>query len=62
VRFTGCRNPEDTEREAGRLVLPEMNADEVTADDHARFEAWLRAPFVQCEGLCRALCHVEGAP
>ncbi len=35
-------NPEDTEREASDWVA-RMNADDVTADDRARFEAWLRA-------------------
>ena len=35
-------NPEDTEREAGDWFA-RMNADDVSADDHARFEAWLRA-------------------
>src|SRR6266702_181824 len=35
-------NPEDTEREAGDWFA-RMNADDVTADDHARFETWLRA-------------------
>lgn len=35
-------NPEDTEREAGDW-LARMNADDVTADDRLRFEAWLRA-------------------
>jgi transmembrane sensor len=35
-------NPEDTEREASDWFA-RMNADDVTADDHARFEAWLRA-------------------
>jgi transmembrane sensor len=34
-------NPEDTEREAGDWFA-RMNADDVTADDHTRFEAWLR--------------------
>jgi transmembrane sensor len=34
-------NPEDTEREASDWFA-RMNADDVTADDHARFEAWLR--------------------
>ena len=33
-------NPEDTEREAGDWFA-RMNADDVTADDRARFEAWL---------------------
>jgi len=33
-------NPEDTEREASDWFA-RMNADDVTADDHARFEAWL---------------------
>ena len=35
-------NPEDPEREAGDWFA-RMNADDVTADDHVRFEAWLRA-------------------
>src|SRR5438876_1055487 len=35
-------NPEDTEREAGDWFA-RMNADDATADDRARFEAWLRA-------------------
>jgi transmembrane sensor len=35
-------NPEDTEREAADWFA-RMNADDVTADDHMRFEAWLRA-------------------
>ena len=35
-------NPEDTEREASDWFA-RMNADDVTTDDHARFEAWLRA-------------------
>jgi len=35
-------NPEDTEREASDWFA-RMNAGDVTADDHARFEAWLRA-------------------
>ena len=35
-------NPEDTEREASDWFA-RMNADDVTADDHARFETWLRA-------------------
>jgi transmembrane sensor len=35
-------NPGDTEREAGDWFA-RMNADDVTADDHGRFEAWLRA-------------------
>ena len=34
-------NPEDTEREAGDWFA-RMNADDVSADDHVRFEAWLR--------------------
>jgi len=34
-------NPEDTERQASDWFA-RMNADDVTADDHARFEAWLR--------------------
>src|SRR3984957_20987264 len=34
-------NLEDTEREASDWFA-RMNADDVTADDHARFEAWLR--------------------
>jgi transmembrane sensor len=34
-------NPEETEREAGDWFA-RMNADDVTADDHTRFEAWLR--------------------
>lgn len=34
-------NPEDTEREASDWFA-RMNADDVTADDRARFEAWLR--------------------
>ncbi len=34
-------NPEDTDREAGDWFA-RMNADDVTADDHVRFEAWLR--------------------
>jgi len=34
--------PEDTEREAGDW-LARMHADDVTADDRLRFEAWLRA-------------------
>jgi transmembrane sensor len=33
-------HPEDTEREASDWFA-RMNADDVTADDHARFEAWL---------------------
>jgi transmembrane sensor len=35
-------NPEDTEREASDWFA-RMNADDVTADDHVRFAAWLRA-------------------
>jgi transmembrane sensor len=35
-------SPEDTEREAGDWFA-RMSADDVTADDHARFETWLRA-------------------
>jgi transmembrane sensor len=35
-------NPEDTEREASDWFA-RMNADDVTADDRARFETWLRA-------------------
>jgi transmembrane sensor len=35
-------NAKDTEREASDWFA-RMNADDVTADDHARFEAWLRA-------------------
>lgn len=35
-------NPEDTEREAGDWFA-RMNADDVTADDRERFEAWLRS-------------------
>src|ERR1700756_2551252 len=35
-------NPEDTEREASDWFA-RMNADDVTADDQTRFEAWLRA-------------------
>jgi transmembrane sensor len=35
-------NPEDTEREASDWFA-RMNADDVTADDHERFDAWLRA-------------------
>jgi transmembrane sensor len=35
-------NPEVIEREASEWVA-RMNADDVTADDRARFEAWLRA-------------------
>jgi transmembrane sensor len=35
-------NSADTEREASDWFA-RMNADDVTADDHARFEAWLRA-------------------
>jgi transmembrane sensor len=35
-------NPEDTEREASDWFA-RMNSDDVTADDRARFEAWLRA-------------------
>jgi transmembrane sensor len=35
-------NPEDTEREASDWFA-RMNADDVTADDQARFESWLRA-------------------
>src|SRR4051794_10226359 len=34
--------PEDTEREAGDWFA-RMNADDVTADDQARFEVWLHA-------------------
>src|ERR1700742_1181216 len=35
-------HPEDTAREAGDWFA-RMNADDVTAEDRARFEAWLRA-------------------
>src|SRR6202051_3624480 len=35
-------NTDDTEREASAWFA-RMNADDVTADDRARFEAWLRA-------------------
>src|SRR5690349_1523339 len=35
-------NPEDTEREASDWFA-RMNADDVTAEDRARFEAWLHA-------------------
>lgn len=35
-------NPEDTEREASDWFA-RMNADDVTADDHAQFEAWAGA-------------------
>ena len=35
-------DPRDTERQASDWVA-RMNADDVTADDRARFEAWLRA-------------------
>ncbi|MFC4314133.1 FecR family protein [Steroidobacter flavus] len=35
-------NPKDTEREASDWIA-RMNADDVTPDDRARFEAWLRA-------------------
>ena len=35
-------NPDDTEREASDWFA-RMNADDVTADDRARFDAWLRA-------------------
>jgi transmembrane sensor len=35
-------NPADTEREASDWFA-RMNADDVTADDHARFAAWLQA-------------------
>jgi transmembrane sensor len=35
-------NPEDTEREASDWFA-RMNADDVSADDRVRFEAWLRA-------------------
>jgi transmembrane sensor len=35
-------NPEDTEREASDWFA-RMNAEDVSADDHARFEAWLSA-------------------
>src|SRR5947209_6428180 len=35
-------NPGDTEREAADWFA-RMNADDVTSDDHARFEAWLSA-------------------
>ena len=41
-------NPEDTEREASDWFA-RMNADDVTADDHARFEAW----------LCAHACNVK---
>ena len=50
---------DDAEREASTWFA-RMNADDVTADDRARFEAWLRAQCSECEGLCRAFRHLAG--
>ena len=41
-------NPDDAEREASTWFA-RMNADDVTADDRARFEAWLRANAVNAK-------------
>jgi len=41
VRFIVLPNPGDTEREASDWFA-RMSADDVTADDRARFETWLR--------------------
>ena len=53
-------NPADTEQEASDWFA-RMHADDVTADDRARFEAWLHAHSCNESAYAELECHLERA-